>query len=459
MQLNSQKIQEYQPCRNDDQKCLDYNRSCALTEEESIRQECLSYHLFCSIARNDIEIVRSIIGNYADVNVFAFGFKDLPDDKSCPINNKYSWSSTETLDGEVSINPLMLAAYVGNKNIINLLLRNGARRGALDKYGSTLFHYVGSSEVVNLLTNLDIGINIKNEFGHTPLHEVIRSLNKKKNDNNAIKKIENTIIRLIEMGADISSTDDYRYTPLHYATHFNNIRITEFILKEIAQQYFNPIVDPIVRQYFNPRDEGGEAPLHKAAYNGNLEMVDILIKKKADINAQNKHGNTPLHMAIIGGKGRAEDIVRLLLKEGAIITIKNKSGITPLDLARDYEKNNIMRRGINYTNIINLLEEQMTTTKPIISSTITTMAKSTTYSLTAESPLDIKSTMKTIRESNRRNRYTEEAISSTTTHLLEKEGRRVSRSIRQRALLDTENIVNKVKNIEGKGYKNSNNVY
>ncbi|WP_339045510.1 ankyrin repeat domain-containing protein [Candidatus Mesenet endosymbiont of Agriotes lineatus] len=444
MQLNDQKIQEYQPCKNDDQKCLDYNRLCALAEEEKIKQKCLNFHLFCSIVRNNIESVRYIIDTDYNMDLYAFGFKDLPDDKSCPTNNEYHSVSTEKRgSNEVSINPLMLAAYVGNKNIVYLLIKKGAHKYAQDYCGNTLFHYAGSKEVVKLLRDVDIGIKTKNRYGRAPLHEVIRSLNKKRNDHNAIKKIENTVIKLIEVGADISSIDDYRYTPLHYATHFDNIRISKFILEKIVQQYLNP------------RDESGGTPLHKAAYNGNLEIVDILINSKVNINTQDKHGDTPLHTVIASGRERAEDIVGLLLKKGATVTIRDSFGRTPLDLARDYEKDNIMKRGANYTNIVNLLEEQMITKKPIISSTIEVMAESTTHLSTADSPLDIKSTMDTIRESNRRNGYTEEVISSTTTYLLEKEGRRVSRNIRQRVLLNTENVANKVKNIEGKRYQNN----
>ncbi len=61
MKLNDQKIQEYQPCKNGDQKCLDYNSLCATTEEEKIKQKCFDYHLFCSIAKNNIESVRFVI--------------------------------------------------------------------------------------------------------------------------------------------------------------------------------------------------------------------------------------------------------------------------------------------------------------------------------------------------------------------------------------------------------------
>ena len=48
----------------------------------------------------------------------------------------------------------------------------------------------------------------------------------------------------------------------------------------------------------NDRDgEHGSTALHAAAYHGNLEIVKFLIEKGADINAKDKHGQTPRDVA------------------------------------------------------------------------------------------------------------------------------------------------------------------
>eukprot|EP00961_Rhodomonas_salina_P098316 1323130-Rhodomonas_salina.2 len=47
------------------------------------------------------------------------------------------------------------------------------------------------------------------------------------------------------------------------------------------------------------RDPEGFAALHFAALSGDPDMVNALLQKKADPNARNDDGNTPLHLAAL----------------------------------------------------------------------------------------------------------------------------------------------------------------
>ena len=38
-------------------------------------------------------------------------------------------------------------------------------------------------------------------------------------------------------------------------------------------------------------------PLHRAAYKGHLSVVEYLVNQKADINAKDKDGKTPIQLA------------------------------------------------------------------------------------------------------------------------------------------------------------------
>lgn len=46
---------------------------------------------------------------------------------------------------------------------------------------------------------------------------------------------------------------------------------------------------------------GMATPLHKAAERGDAELVQVLLDNRADMNAQQSLGQTPLHLASLGG--------------------------------------------------------------------------------------------------------------------------------------------------------------
>lgn len=73
---------------------------------------------------------------------------------------------------------------------------------------------------------------------------------------------------------------------------------------------------------------GDDTALHLAAAHGHRDVVLLLLKNKADVNAVNEHGNSPLHYACFWGfQLIAED----LISGGAIANLSNKYGEIPLD--------------------------------------------------------------------------------------------------------------------------------
>jgi ankyrin repeat protein len=80
----------------------------------------------------------------------------------------------------------------------------------------------------------------------------------------------------------------------------------------------------------NEQNKGGDSPLIHAVVIGSKEIVDGLLAKGADLNNQNQWGNTALILAADKGY---KDIVDRLLVNGADVNLRNHAGDTALILA------------------------------------------------------------------------------------------------------------------------------
>ena len=74
----------------------------------------------------------------------------------------------------------------------------------------------------------------------------------------------------------------------------------------------------------------GWTPLHYAASAGHVEVIKLLLKHSAYIDAESPSKTTPLMMAAMYGNPQS---VELLLEEGADASLKNDKGMTALDFA------------------------------------------------------------------------------------------------------------------------------
>jgi ankyrin repeat protein len=80
---------------------------------------------------------------------------------------------------------------------------------------------------------------------------------------------------------------------------------------------------------------GGMRPLHIAARNGYLEIVELLLEHGANPNVQDNDGRTPLHYAV---ENCHVGVARVLLDHGADPTIRDNNGMTPLDYGSNCEE-------------------------------------------------------------------------------------------------------------------------
>ena len=119
--------------------------------------------------------------------------------------------------------------------------------------------------------------------------------------------------------------------------------------------YVTPLVAALAGRHFqtakllhhngahvNVAGRSGRAPLHSAAWYGDLEMVQVLLDYKANVNVQDPVNWTPIHYVSRGFRTQPAphnirqlfpDVARLLLEHGADPNARTNFGQTPLYLA------------------------------------------------------------------------------------------------------------------------------
>eukprot|EP01097_Dermamoeba_algensis_P005744 TRINITY_DN362_c0_g1_i1.p1 TRINITY_DN362_c0_g1~~TRINITY_DN362_c0_g1_i1.p1 ORF type:complete len:856 (+),score=141.65 TRINITY_DN362_c0_g1_i1:134-2701(+) len=161
--------------------------------------------------------------------------------------------------------------------------------------------------------------------------------------------------------AEVNEQDQFSYTPLTYACSVNaneviinrllefegiNVRVASrdgnTALHYFCQKFESPdCLDPFKafikkRADVNAKNINGETPLFKAIFNRSIRLilVDYLLENGADVNILNPHNEGVLHYAVRLGR---EDLVSALINAGADITVRGKKELkTPYELAVVY---------------------------------------------------------------------------------------------------------------------------
>lgn len=124
---------------------------------------------------------------------------------------------------------------------------------------------------------------------------------------------------LIDKGAKADARDIQGFTALHCAaTHASGLEAMKALLEKKPD-------------LVNLRNAFGGMALHSAAAEGCLHSAVELVKRGADINAQQGDGNTALILAVHPSK--RQDIAAFLAEAGADVSRKNNLGLSALHYA------------------------------------------------------------------------------------------------------------------------------
>lgn len=154
-------------------------------------------------------------------------------------------------------------------------------------------------------------LNIKNDFGITPLHLAI------------ILQQYDTIHKLIDAGADLNTRTCSGKNSLHLAVLNDDTKSAEIILS--AKSLDNKLLVSL-----DSWNLEGETCFYVASKNQNLELMELLRDKGADINArEGLKGYTSLHLAV---EKRNMEVINFLLNSKAQLDVENYAGLTSFQL-------------------------------------------------------------------------------------------------------------------------------
>mgnify|MGYP002518656156 FL=1 len=189
---------------------------------------------------------------------------------------------------------LIKACKDGDLDTVKKLIENGANVNAKNHYGWTALieaSMSGHLKIVQYLVELEkdkkVDIDAKDNDGSTALIWASRDGHSE------------TVKYLLEKGACINAKNDSGNTALIEASYSGNLETVQYILAEVKK---GKKVD------IDAKNNDGFSALMFASSSGHSKMVDCLITNDADVNIENKYGQTALDLA-------GSEVVEKILKK------------------------------------------------------------------------------------------------------------------------------------------------
>lgn len=246
----------------------------------------------------------------------------------------------------------LLIHEVEDRNIkgVEAMIKKGANINAFDIYGNTALNiaaHAGCEDIVDLLINKRANANAFNNNMETALMRAIRYSDSESN--------KNIVKALLDYKADpnpdltdhafpeyTNIVDSKGFTPLIWAIHKKS--------KDIAQLLL------IAKANVDAEDKAGKTALIWAVILENNDIVNSLLNAGANTDVSDTaEENTALMIAASTGNKK---IVELLLSYGADLNILNKHKKSAMHVANEEYYHNFFRNHDNYSQILDLLENE-----------------------------------------------------------------------------------------------------
>lgn len=211
------------------------------------------------------------------------------------------------------------AARGGNIYILKYLVELGVPWNRPDRNDMIPLYYAAQEGHLNLviyLLELGASISEQNHLGRTCLHYSAEGKSKINSENSSKGNNFDVFRYLLDKNCDASLPDSVGNSCLHLATDGSQFDIVKFIVE-------SHIVS------VECKNNDLQTALHRAAINGNTDILKFLLENNADADSPDHRGRTALHLAVIYGNS---DAVELLLPYVQDIDVRDNYSQTPLGI-------------------------------------------------------------------------------------------------------------------------------
>jgi len=210
----------------------------------------------------------------------------------------------EKIDGNFGCTAMYLAAREGHLEIVRALRDAGAGMDPGTDGGEPLAFaavYSGNVDLMGYLLENGVDKAVRNADEQTLLHHAI-----------AFRR-EEMVLYLVDIGVDVNAVDKRGWAPLHMAAWVGDLPVTG--------QLMGAGGDAAAKL------ASGETPLHLAVVYNHGEVVEDLLAAGIDVDQLDESGRSALFSV------QSIEVMDLLLNAGADPDISDKAGYTPLSAA------------------------------------------------------------------------------------------------------------------------------